>query len=299
MARFTRLLAAASAAALIAVLGAPSTASADVGPVKRVSCPSVAELNKLRPATAEEPVLTGLTATPTTCVYGVLGLFYDVGLTFGFSDQSTPKQVEDIIRGYYEDQDLGYLFRPERIPALGSGAFSWADASIFTSINWQFSPGTVASMNSNLTWLTNAKVPVAKLFRPMMEVYTIDGARTVNGRQWRTTCEDYSATARCRTEIFATTIKKTASGFQTVNDWVFNSLTYRWANRALWKNNPLGNTGSWTSSDGRRWRTECDTPNTGRGACRSSIMTTVYSQKGGKYSQSDMWVFNNQVLFNN
>ena len=140
-------------------------------------------------------------------------------------------------------------------------------------------------------------VAAAKLFRPMMEVYTIPGERTVNGRQWRTTCEPYSATVRCRTEIFATMIKKTATGFQTVNDWAFNSLTYRWAPRALWVGNPLGTNRTWTSAEGRQWRTECDSPNTGAGACRSYIMTTVYQYKAGKYVQNDQWVFNNQVLF--
>ncbi|MEO7587279.1 MAG: hypothetical protein ABIS84_04550 [Arachnia sp.] len=300
MKRHPRVLAAALAVALVSALWPVSTAAADVAPVKRVSCPSVAEINKFRPAASTEPLLASLEATPTTCSYGVKGIpDIPTGLTFGFSSSfSTPKEYEDYLRASYERYDLGYQFTPEPLPALGSGAFAWADASIFTSINWQFSPGVLANMDSRLTWLTNAKVPVAKLFRPMMEVYTIPGERTVNGRQWRTTCENYSATARCRTDIFATVIKKTPTGFQSVKGWAFNSLTYRWTDRALWKNNPLGNTGAWTSAENRQWRTECDTPTTGRGACRSYILTTVIDHKGGKYSQDNLWVFNNQVLFN-
>ena len=67
----------------------------------------------------------------------------------------------------------------------------------------------------------------------------------------------------------------------------------------MWRNNPLGETGSWTSTQGRKWRTECDTPKTGRGACRSYLLTTVIGLKGKKYVQDNVWVFNNQVLFNN
>ncbi len=301
MKRYTRILVAAIAVALASGLGSVPTATADVAPVKRVSCPSVAELNKFRPAASSEPLLVSLEATPTTCSYGVKGL-PDIpwGLTFQFSTTfSTPKEYEDYLRASYESHGLGYLFRPQPLPALGSGAFAWADASIFTSVNWQFSPGAVANMDLILTWLTNAKVPVAKLFRPMMEVYTIPGERTVNGRKWRTTCESYSATARCRTEIFATTVKKTSSGYQAVNAWTFNSLTYRWSARALWKSNPLGKTGAWTSAEGRKWVTECDTPKTGRGACRSYILSTVVDRKGGRFVQENKWVFNNMVLFNN
>ncbi|RMB59676.1 hypothetical protein [Tessaracoccus antarcticus] len=300
MKRHPRVLAAALAVALASALWPVSTAAADVAPVKRVSCPSVAEINKFRPAASTEPLLASLEATPTTCSYGVKGLpDIPLGLIFFVSpDFSSPKEVEDSIRAVYESNSIGYEFTPQPLPALGSGAFAWADASIFTDVNWQFSPGAVARMDLGLTWLSKATVPVAKLFRPMMEVYTIPGERTVNGRQWRTTCESYSATARCRTDIFATVIKKTPTGFETVKGWAFNSLTYRWSDRALWKTNPLGRTGKWTSAEGRQWRTECDTPNTGRGACRSYILTTVIDHKGGKYTQDNLWVFNNQVLFN-
>ena len=80
--------------------------------------------------------------------------------------------------------------------------------------------------------------------------------------------------------------------------WAFNSLTYRWAPKKLWGDNPLANTDLWVAPDGkRRWRTECGTPATGRGACRTYVMATVYSQVDGRYRQDYKWVFNNQVLF--
>ena len=72
--------------------------------------------------------------------------------------------------------------------------------------------------------------------------------------------------------------------------------------RAQWASNPLGHTGSWTATDGRRWRTECDTALSGPNACRSFAWTTVYEAKakaGGGYtfSQTNKWVFNNIVMF--
>lgn len=133
--------------------------------------------------------------------------------------------------------------------------------------------------------------------------YTVPGTHTFNGRQWNTTCEDYSQTTRCRTDIWATTVLKTASGFQVKQGWSFNNLTYLpYMSREQWKDNPLGHAIRWTAADGRQWATECDTAATGRGACRSYTLTTVYSAKpkaGGGYAftQSQQWVFNNIVLF--
>lgn len=109
-------------------------------------------------------------------------------------------------------------------------------------------------------------------------VYDEEGYLEVNGRYWHTTCESYSQTERCRTEI------RTAGG------WAFNNLTYLPSPRSLWANNPLGgygkvgNKSNWTSG-GRQWRVECDTAATGRGGCRSYIKI------------GNQWVFNNIVRF--
>lgn len=295
MLRYTRIVVAALALAVASVLGTMSTASADVAPVKRISCPSVAAVNKVMPSLSElNPRLVRLEATPTNCQYWKKGQEWPALEVEFVTGVSTPQQEEDRLRaGWHVDAPYS-IFAPYPIPSLGKGAFAWADTSP-AFVYWQFSPGVVALMTG--LYGGDELAPVAKLFRPMMEVYTIPGERTVNGRRWRTTCENYSATARCRTEIFATTIRKTPTGYQSVNDWVFNSLTYRWSDRALWKNNPLGTTGQWTSSEGRTWRTECDTPATGRGACRSYIWTSQISRQGGKYVQQSVWRFNNQVLF--
>ncbi len=134
--------------------------------------------------------------------------------------------------------------------------------------------------------------------------YTLAGLHNINGRMWFTQCEAYSQTERCRTDIWATTVTKDSRGRYTVQQrWAFNNLTYLpYMTRAQWAKNPLGYTNSWTSTDGRRWRTECDTAATGKNACRSYTLATVYSAKakaGGGYtfSESQKWVFNNIVMF--
>ncbi|RMB58182.1 PIG-L family deacetylase [Tessaracoccus antarcticus] len=133
--------------------------------------------------------------------------------------------------------------------------------------------------------------------------YTLPGLHNVNGRTWFTTCEPYSQTVRCRTNIWATTVVRERGSFTIKQGWVFNNLTYLpYMKRAQWATNPLGHNGSWTAADGRMWRTECDTAATGRGGCRSFAKVTVYkatAKPGGGYafSQSDEWVFNNIVMF--
>ena len=133
--------------------------------------------------------------------------------------------------------------------------------------------------------------------------YTLPGLHQLNGRTWFTTCETYSQTTRCRTEIWATTVVRERNGYALTKGWVFNNLTYLpYMKRAQWATNPLGYTGHWTATDGRKWRTECDTAVTGGGGCRSYAMATVVrarAKQGGGYTfvQSSEWVFNNIVMF--
>ena len=131
-------------------------------------------------------------------------------------------------------------------------------------------------------------------------IYITPGEHAANGRKWRTTCEGYSATQRCRTEIWATTVEFRSGKIAKRTGWFFNNLTYKESPRTLWKNNPLGNKGSYTI-DGRKWRTECDTPKTGGNGCRSFIVTTVVeatkSGKGYTYKAVTKEVFNNIVMF--
>ncbi len=83
--------------------------------------------------------------------------------------------------------------------------------------------------------------------------------------------------------------------------WTFNNLSYLPSTRASWATNNLGRTNpAWTSA-GRQWRTECDTPATGKGGCRSYMLVksvaAVKSGSGYAYVNKDAWVFNNVVLF--
>ncbi|MEO7587193.1 MAG: hypothetical protein ABIS84_04115, partial [Arachnia sp.] len=101
----------------------------------------------------------------------------------------------------------------------------------------------------------------------------------------------------------ATQVRHDNGRYVQENGWYFNNLTYLPnMRREQWAGNPLGFDGAWTSSDGRKWRTECDTPQTGRKGCRSSLWTrTVVAQTrpagGYTYSMEWRWVFNNIVRF--
>ena len=87
-----------------------------------------------------------------------------------------------------------------------------------------------------------------------IDVYATPGYHTINGRQWRTACEPYSITYRCRTEIKATVVNHVGGRFVQKTGWAFNNLTYLASPRANWAANPLGRTGAWTASDSRQWR---------------------------------------------
>ncbi len=135
------------------------------------------------------------------------------------------------------------------------------------------------------------------------DVYTTPGFHSSGGRWWSTTCEPYSQTIRCRTEIWSTHVTYDKGQFRSETGWHFNNLTYLpKMTRAQWASNPLGTTGTWTS-DGRRWKTECDTPQTGRKGCRSwiwspQVVKSTQSTTGAwMHSLHDTWVFNNIVKF--
>lgn len=129
------------------------------------------------------------------------------------------------------------------------------------------------------------------------DVYTTPGTHQYNGRTWHTACEDYSSSVeRCRTEIRATTVEYTGGRFVERTGWAFNNLTYKASPRAQWAGNILAIPGEHTK-DGRRWKTECDSPWTGTGACRSMIWTDTFHRKGAGYVRVPTWVFNNIVHF--
>lgn len=133
-----------------------------------------------------------------------------------------------------------------------------------------------------------------------LDLYGTDGEFMVNGRRWRTSCEKYSATSRCRTEIWATTVAQVNGRFVQSSGWVFNNLTYLPMPKAAWGTNPLANTGTWTATDGRRWRTECGTALTGRNGCRSWVEARVITNVAGagepvRWGWTTIWVLNNMV----
>lgn len=135
-----------------------------------------------------------------------------------------------------------------------------------------------------------------------INIYTTPGYHKVNGREWITACEKYSVTERCTTWIHGTQVEYINGSFVKRNGWTFNNLTYKPSDRKVWKGNKLGYTNSWTSTDGRNWRTECDTPLTGRNGCRSFIESKIVQaskKSDGTYSYAlvTKFVFNNIVLF--
>ncbi|WP_040283291.1 hypothetical protein [Tessaracoccus massiliensis] len=152
------------------------------------------------------------------------------------------------------------------------------------------------------TWTYNATPP--KPGDKDFNVYTTPGVWDYNGRKWKTNCEPYSATERCRTEIWATQILYSGGKFSRVDGWAFNNLTYKASARSLWKGNPIGGNGtvgykgSWTAADGRKWRVECDSAATGGGGCRSyAVASVAEAAPGGGYRVVSKELFNNIVLF--
>ena len=128
--------------------------------------------------------------------------------------------------------------------------------------------------------------------------YTQPGDHLVNGRYWRTTCENYSPTVvRCNTDIFATKVVKVDGHHVVHNGWTFNNLTYLPSERSQWDGNPLATTDEWTASDGRKWKAECDTDLTGANGCRAWAWSTVVAHENGKFVQRDQWQFNNIIQF--
>ena len=118
---------------------------------------------------------------------------------------------------------------------------------------------------------------------PAEHVYDREGMTTYNDRSWYTLCEPYSQTSRCRTDIVTTKTAYAGGRYIKTTTKTFNNLTYLPSARSLWKNNPIGGygkvgyKGSWTASNGSKWRVECDTPGTGRGGCRSFVNGTFNS----------------------
>lgn len=203
------------------------------------------------------------------------------------------------------------ILRPEfRIISIGmadadNSALHYSTVNFFASSD--VAGRTYATGQEWLDSLDGTPTPSPTQPPAPVDVYLTPGTHHVNGRQWRTTCEPYSQTKRCTTHIWGTTTQRVGNRWVSTKGWVFNNLTYAPSSRSLWTHNPLGahgrvgGTARWTS-DGRQWRTECDTELTGRGGCRSFITATVVesyrnSSGGTSFRSVNREVFNNIVRF--
>lgn len=181
----------------------------------------------------------------------------------------------------------------------------------YIAIGWSRSPGgraysTVNFWSGDLTGLgttyPNGKALLAAEDTDV-DVYTTPGKHVVAGRQWNTTCSEYTDFVdRCRAEIWATTVTYANGAYSQGNTWVFNNLTYFNGSRSYWGSNPLANDREWTSS-GRKWETSCDDAWTGPNGCRTFVYSDVvqsYIDATGNRAYrilQDHKVFNNVVAF--
>src|SRR5699024_5733724 len=129
------------------------------------------------------------------------------------------------------------------------------------------------------------------------DLYETPGFHKSGGRDWMTVCEPYSQTIRCHTFIWGTQVHQSGGQFVQTNGWTFNNLTYVASPKAMWANNPLGNTGRWTDDAGRNWRTECNTPAVGGNGCRTYVDAKVVERTATGYRVVTKEVFNNMVRF--
>lgn len=212
--------------------------------------------------------------------------------------------------GYFTDvSDLTYYVAASNAGVVNLGTMGFAYA---LTPGTGYQAGSVAFAKKVVANLATAasrgplgsqhrETPNYNVIYPPFDVYTTPGEHLHNGRRWKTSCEPYSQTSRCRTEIWATTVTQVGGRFQQVNGWAFNNLTYLPMPRATWRENPLASSGTFTSQ-GRQWRTECDTAATGRNGCRSYIHadyieSSIASSGNRTFRWVRGWLFNNMVRF--
>ncbi len=165
------------------------------------------------------------------------------------------------------------------------------------------SPSPSVQPTSSPSATTPTSSPTTRPTSGQTDLYSTPGHHNVNGRQWFTTCEPYSQTIRCRTSIWATQVTYRNGAYVPRTAWYFNNLTYLpYMKRSQWLENPLGHAGQWTATDGRKWRTECDTPVSGGNGCRSWVWAGFIASKldasGNRvFYRTSGWVFNNIVRF--
>lgn len=194
--------------------------------------------------------------------------------------------------------------QPTATPTVTITAEPTATPTVTVTAESSTTPTVTVTAEPSATPTVTVTQTVEPTATPTTDIYVTEGEWTVNGREWRTTCEPYSSDVdRCRTEIWGTQVLLVDGSFVQTTGWIFNNLTYTEAPRSSWAGNPLGNHNSpegWVANDGRQWRTECDTETTGRNGCRSWIWATYYGDVAGPgeptgYGQINGWVMNNMV----
>ncbi len=260
---------------------------------------SKAELRALldRAGTLEESDYTPASWAP-------LGAVVDSGETVLVDDEATSEQITSAVTALRAA--ISQLVKVSAPPTTEPTPTPTPTPTVTQTSEPTTGPTVAPTPSSNPTVTVTATVTTTHSPRPTppsaVDLYTTPGFHQVNGRQWYTACEPYSQTIRCRTSIWSTQVELKGGQFVKDTGWHFNNLTYLpQMKRAQWGSNPLANPGKFTSA-GRQWRTECDTPATGRNACRSYIWTKHVSATqlaGGTwtYALGEDWVFNNIVKF--
>ncbi|NHB85096.1 CAP domain-containing protein [Tessaracoccus sp. HDW20] len=105
---------------------------------------------------------------------------------------ASPGHRKNILTASYTTISIGFAE-----PASGDWTFS--------TTNFYASPTSPGStFRTGAEWLASLTPPSDST----VNVYLTPGTHNVNGRLWRTVCEPYSQTKRCRTEIQATQVQQ-------------------------------------------------------------------------------------------
>nr|WP_255622168.1 pullulanase-type alpha-1,6-glucosidase [Tessaracoccus sp. OS52] len=233
-------------------------------------------------------VLVAINATPEQITVPVPEL---AGRGYELSDVQADGH-DDVVKATRWVTASGELTIPARTAAL-----------LVDGVDRRPSPIPSATPTQRPTGIPSATPSRPGWYNPHRDLYSTPGFHWVNGRQWFTQCEPYSQTIRCRTSIWSTQVAFDGSKYVQSTGWHFNNLTYLpMMKREQWASNPLGFTGEWRATDGRRWRTECDTAVSGRNGCRSYVwagfVTSRIDSAGNRiFFRDQNWLFNNIVRF--
>lgn len=136
------------------------------------------------------------------------------------------------------------------------------------------------------------------------DVYSTPGGQKKDETLYKTSCAKRSnGVVRCETKVWSSVISLKKGKYVTDRGWHFDRYTYLSSARKLWKKSPYAAYGkksgkaSWTSA-GTKYRSECDSKKTGKGACRTYVWaTTITKSKAGKYTKKSAWKLSRVVKF--